>query len=78
MWNKINHISDTFISHYHFALFNHTHSKNIDKCGENPQSARRKPNYHTKCDKNSHKILSVYIYLTLYSSRFCDKSTKRV
>ena len=30
-----------------------------DKCGENPQSARRKPNYHTKCGKNCHKILSV-------------------
>ena len=40
------------------------HSKNIDKCGKNPQSARRKPNYHTKCGKNCHKILSVYIYIT--------------
>ena len=30
----------------------HTHSKNIDKRGKNPQSARRKPNYHTKCGKN--------------------------
>ena len=30
-----------------------------DKCGKNPQSARRKPNYHTKCDKNCHEILSV-------------------
>ena len=30
------------------------------KCGKNPQSARRKRNYHTKCDKNCHKILSVY------------------
>ena len=29
------------------------------KCGENPQNARRKPNYHTKCGKNCHKILSV-------------------
>ena len=38
----------------------HTHSKNIDKCGKNPQSARRKPNYHTKCGKNGHKILSVH------------------
>ena len=36
------------------------HSKNIDKCGENPQSARRKPNYHTTCGKICHKILSVY------------------
>ena len=35
-------------------------SKNIDKCGKNPQSACRKPNYHTKCGKNCHKILSVY------------------
>ena len=25
------------------------HSKNLDKCGKNPESARRKPNYHTKC-----------------------------
>ena len=33
--------------------------KNIDKCGKNPQSACRKPNYHTKCGKNCHKILSV-------------------
>ena len=23
-----------------------------DKCGKNLQSARRKPNYHTKCSKN--------------------------
>ena len=35
-------------------------SKNIDKCGQNPQSVRRKSNYHTKCGKNGHKILSVY------------------
>ena len=33
----------------------------MDKCGKNPQSARRKLNYHTKCDKNCHKILSVSI-----------------
>ena len=44
------------------------HSKNIDKCVKNPQSASRKPNYHTKCDKNCHKILSMcngkrYAYL---------------
>ena len=38
----------------------HTHSKNIDKCGKNLESARRKPNYHTKCGKNCHKILSGY------------------
>ena len=25
----------------------YTHTKNIDKCGKNPQSARRKPNYYT-------------------------------
>ena len=36
------------------------HNKNIDKCGKSPQSARSKPNYHTKCGKNCHKILSVY------------------
>ena len=36
-----------------------THSKNKDKCGKNPQSARRKPNYHTERGKNCHKILSV-------------------
>ena len=35
------------------------HSKNIDKCRKNPQSARRKPNYNAKCGKNCHKILSV-------------------
>ena len=35
------------------------HSKNIDKCGKNLQSARREPNYHTKCGENRHKILSV-------------------
>ena len=34
--------------------------KHTDKCGENPQSARRKPNYHTKCGKNCYKILPVY------------------
>ena len=37
-----------------------THSKNIDKGGKNPQSARGKPNYRTKCGKNCHKILFVY------------------
>ena len=37
-----------------------------DKCGENPQSARRKPNYNTKCGKNCHKILSVYTLNILY------------
>ena len=31
-----------------------------DKCGKNPQSASRKPNYHTTCGKNCHKSLSVY------------------
>ena len=29
---------------------------------KNPQSARRKPNYRTKCGKNCHKILSVYSF----------------
>ena len=38
----------------------HRQDKNIDKCGKNPQSACRKPNYHTECGKNCHKILSVY------------------
>ena len=32
-----------------------------DKCGKNPQSACRKPNYHTTCGKNCHKILCVYV-----------------
>ena len=36
------------------------HSKNIDKCGENPQSACRKPNNHTECAKNCYKILFVW------------------
>ena len=44
-----------------YVVYYHTHSKNIDKCGKNPQSARRKPNYHNKCGKNCHKILSVQI-----------------
>ena len=42
-------------------IYYHTHSKNIDKYGKNPQSARRKPNYHTTCGKNCHKILSVQL-----------------
>ena len=42
------------------------HSKNIDKCGKNPQSARRKPNYHTKCGKNSRKILSVWTGMNFF------------
>ena len=29
------------------------------KCGKNPQSACRKPNYYTSCGKNCDKILSV-------------------
>ena len=41
----------------------HAHNKNIDKCGKNPQSARKKLNYHTKCGKNCHKILSVWFEL---------------
>ena len=36
-----------------------------DKCGLNSQSARRKPNYHTKCGKNCHKILSVWVLLKI-------------
>ena len=42
-----------------YVVYYHTHSKNIDKSGKNSWSARRKPNYHTKCGKNYHKILSV-------------------
>ena len=41
------------------TILSMSYSKNIDKCGKNPQSARRKPNYYTKCGKNCHKILSV-------------------
>ena len=37
--------------------------KNIEKCGKNPQSACRNTNYHTKCDKNCHKIPSVHLPL---------------
>ena len=48
------------ISILSMSYINHTHNKNIYKCGKNPQSARRKSNYHTKCGKNCHKILSVY------------------
>ena len=36
-------------------------SKNTDKCGKNPQSARRKPIYHTRCGKNCHKIRPVHV-----------------
>ena len=35
--------------HTQYVVCYHTHSKNIDKCGENPQNACRKPIYHTKC-----------------------------
>ena len=42
------------------TAYYHTHSKNIDKCGENLQSARRKPNYHTKCH---HTIYSYSVRL---------------
>ena len=41
------------------AILSMLYSKNIEKCGENPQSAHRKTNYHTKCGKNCHKILFV-------------------
>ena len=44
------------------------HSKNIDKCGENPQSACRKSDYHTKYGKNCHKILSVKVEEDLFAS----------
>ena len=43
-----------------YVVYYHTHSKNIDKCGKNPQSGRRKSNYHTRCGKNCHKILYMY------------------
>ena len=49
--------------------------KNIDKCGKNPQSARRKPNYHTTCGKNCHKILSVCIYLVSRDHGYCLKGS---
>ena len=51
-----------------YLLIVRTHSKNIDKCGKNPQSARRKLNYHTKCGKNCHKILSVWYFETWRST----------
>ena len=44
-----------------YVIYYHTHSKNIVKYGENPQSARIGSNYHTKCGKNCHEILSVFI-----------------
>ena len=50
-------------------MYYQTHSKNIDKRGENSQSARRKPNYRTKCGKNCHKILSVDARLVVISGR---------
>ena len=43
--------------HIQYVVYYHTTSKNIEKCGKNLQSARRKPNYHTRCGKNCHKIL---------------------
>ena len=45
------------------AILSMSYSKNIDKYGKNPQSAYRKSNYHTKCGKNCHKILSMYKWL---------------
>ena len=42
------------------AILSMSYSKNIDKGVKNLHNARRKPNYHTKCDKNCHKILSMY------------------
>ena len=32
-----------------------------EKCGKNPQRARRKSNYHTKCGKNCHKRVLRFI-----------------
>ena len=37
---------------------------NMDRWDINTQSARKKSNYHTKCGKNCHKILSVQSRLT--------------
>ena len=51
--------------HTQYVVYYHTHSKNLGRCGKNPQSARRKPNYHTTCGKNCHKILSVQSSPTL-------------
>ena len=51
--------------HTQHVVYYHTRGKNIDKCGENSQSACRKRNYHTKCGKNCHKILSVYVCICL-------------
>ena len=50
--------------------------KHRQKCGKNPQSARRKPNYHTKCGTNFHKILSVYIHTVNIDGEFQAVSTK--
>ena len=44
--------------------------KNIDKCSKNSQFARRKSNYHTKCGKNCHKILSVYLNIGTSALKF--------
>ena len=55
-------------------VYYHTHSKNLDKCGKNPQSARRKPNYHTKCGKNCHKILSVHGWESKFGTKNVEKS----
>ena len=41
----------------------HTHSKNLDKCGKNLQSVRRKRYYHTKCGKNSIKFSPCMIFI---------------
>ena len=50
-----------------------THIVKTDKCGKNPQSTRRKPNYHTKCGKNCHKILSVWGRLGLVVTDFVSR-----
>ena len=44
------------------------------KYGKNHQSAHRKPNYHTKCSKNCHEILSVYIRI---ESRIFDRDVTK-
>ena len=52
------------LSYSVYRIFTTRIVKKIDKCGKNPQSAGRKPNYHTKCGKNCNQILSVYSGVT--------------
>ena len=61
--------------HTQYVVYYHTHSKTIDKCGKNPHSADRKSTYHTKCGKNFHKILSVYMLISDLSLPRISKTT---